>query len=296
LEAGEVWVVLEEEAPFGAAVLVVAHPVGPVEDFQAVAEVSEEAELRGIGDKLSQTGTEDGSMRRLRAEEFFTDTEKEKIRISVENVEASTSGEIATMVVNRSDSYREAEILGAILIAGLFALIIEVLLEYIVVTTRINEWSDISYTSTQIFLHGISVWTYIPLVFLLFFPSRYIFRKLPALKLPFVGRRRVEEAVRERAVRAFYEKELFRTRDETGVLIFISLLEHKVWILGDRGIDRKIPRTLWQEFARDLSVGLHEKRACDTLCEIIGKMGRELALYFPRRTDDTNELTDKIIH
>jgi putative membrane protein len=245
---------------------------------------------------LISSGTEDRGMKNVRAEDFFTAAEKEKIRISVENVEASTSGEIATMVVNRSDSYREAEILGAVLIAGLFALFIEVVLEYIVVTNRINEWSDISYKGAQIFLHGISVWTYIPLVFLLFFPFRYLFRELPALKLPFVGRRRVEEAVRERAVRAFYEKELYRTREETGVLIFISLLERKVWILGDRGIDRKIPQTLWREFARELSIGLHENRACETLCDIIGKMGRELELYFPRRADDTNELTDKIIH
>ncbi|HKZ16196.1 MAG TPA: hypothetical protein VJ161_01865 [Geobacteraceae bacterium] len=235
-------------------------------------------------------------MKRMRAEHFFTDAEKEKIRNAVESVEATTSGEIATMVVDRSDSYREAEILGAVLTAGLIALIVEVLLEYIVVTSGIREWSDISHQSTQIFLHGISVWTYIPMVFLLFFPSRYLYRKFPTLKLPLVGRRRVEEAVRERAVRAFFEKELYRTREETGVLIFISILEHKVWILGDRGIDRKIPVTLWREFAHELSVGLHEKRACETLCDIIGKMGRELAQYFPRRADDANELSDKLIH
>jgi len=232
----------------------------------------------------------------MRAEHFFTDAEKEKIRIAVENVEASTSGEIATMVVDRSDSYREAEILGAVLTAGLIALIIEVLLEYIIVTSSLRGWSDISHQSAQIFLHGISVWTYIPMVFLLFFPSRYLYRKFPTLKLPLVGRRRVEEAVRERAVRAFFEKELYRTREETGVLIFISILEHKVWILGDRGIDRKIPVTLWREFAHELSIGLHENRACETLCDIIGKMGRELAQYFPRRADDANELSDKLIH
>jgi uncharacterized membrane protein len=45
-------------------------------------------------------------MKQKRAEHFFTETEKEKIRISVEDVEASTSGEIATMVLDRSDSYR----------------------------------------------------------------------------------------------------------------------------------------------------------------------------------------------
>jgi uncharacterized membrane protein len=39
----------------------------------------------------------------------------------------------------------------------------------------------------------------------------------------------------------------------------------------------------------------HENRP-ETLCDIIGKMGRELAHYFPRRADDANELSDKLIH
>jgi putative membrane protein len=183
-----------------------------------------------------------------------------------------------------------------VLFSGLFAMIIEVILKYIAITIGNNEWNAAGYNTAQVFLHGISVWTYIPLVFLLYFPSRFLLRKFPSLKLPLVGRRRVDEAVRERAVRAFYEKELYRTREETGVLIFISLLERKVWILGDRGIDQKIPRTLWREFARELSIGLRENRACETLCDVIGKMGRELAHHFPRRSDDINELTDKIIH
>ncbi|ABB31607.1 protein of unknown function DUF477 [Geobacter metallireducens RCH3] len=206
-----------------------------------------------------------------RAEEFFTPKERERVRAAVAETERGTSGEIATMVVDASDSYREAEILGAVLLSGLLSVIVAVT------------------------IHHVTIWSYIPLVVLLYFPSWYLFRRAPRLKLPFAGRRRLAEAVRERAVRAFYEKGLYRTREETGILIFISLLEHKVWILGDRGINKKIDPRFWQELAAQLARGLREGRACDVLCSVVAGCGAELARHFPHRADDVNELQDEIL-
>lgn len=121
-------------------------------------------------------------MKKLKARTFFSEDEGDRIRQAVERAEADTSGEIATMVVDHSDSYREAEILGALSFAGLLGLILAVA------------------------IHHVTIWSYIPLVILFFIPARYLFRRFPHLKLPFAGRRRVVEAVRERAVRAFFEK------------------------------------------------------------------------------------------
>jgi putative membrane protein len=226
---------------------------------------------------------------------FFNDREKKAIMLAVETAESSTSGEIATMVVDHSESYREAEILGGILLAGLLAFITSLLFVYASIKTGTAEWGGMN--NNAHFLHyGIYIWTYIPLVCLFFFPSRYFLRKYPMLKLPLVGRKRMEQAVRERAVRAFYEKRLYKTRDETGVLIFISLLERKVWILGDRGVDRIIPHAFWQGLASELSAGIRGNRAGETLCAVINKIGNEMAMHFPRKPDDTNELSDEIIH
>lgn len=206
-----------------------------------------------------------------RADEFFTPEERARIRGAVAAAERETAGEIATMVVDASDSYREAETLGAVLVAGLVAVAVAVA------------------------AHHVTIWTYIPLLFLLFLPCRLLFRLSPRLKLPFAGRRRVEEAVRERAVRAFYEKGLYKTRDETGILIFISLLEHRVWILGDRGIDARIPPDFWRHLAADLALGIREGRTCEALCGVIAGCGAELARHFPRRADDVNELRDEVL-
>lgn len=206
-----------------------------------------------------------------RADNFFTPDERERIRQAVVAAEGTTSGEIAVMLVDASDSYREAESLGAVLFAGLAGLIVAIAAG----------------------LH--TIWLYIPLVFALFFPARWVFRHRPGLKPPLVGSARLNAAVMERAVRSFYEKGLYKTVHETGVLIFISLLERKVWILGDRGINQKIAPHLWQQFAAELSQGIRQGNPCEAVCTTISRCGTELRRHFPRQADDINELPDELI-
>lgn len=210
-------------------------------------------------------------MKNIRAEDFLTAAEQERIRRAVATAEETTSGEIATMVVARSDSYREASILTSVFGAALLALLI------------------------AIFSHQVTIWSYLPMATALFFPLQLLVRRVPPLQRPFITANRLNEAVKERAIRAFYEKGLYRTRDETGILIFISIFEHKVWILGDRGINATIPADSWQELVQVLVTGLKEGRAGDALCEVVTRCGEELARHFPRKDDDANELQDEIL-
>lgn len=205
------------------------------------------------------------------AEDFFTSEEQERIRLAVAAAERGTSGEIATMVVARSDSYLEAVTLGSVLGAALLALVIAIISQHV------------------------TIWSYLPLTMLLFFPLQLLINRLPALQRPFITASRLNEAVRERAVRAFYEKGLHRTKDATGILVFISLFEHKVWILGDSGINAKIPADSWLELVRTLTDGLKAGRACEALCEVVTRCGEELARHFPREGDDRNELQDEVL-
>ena len=210
-------------------------------------------------------------MKSVNAEDFFTPAEQERIRLAVADAERATSGEIATMVVARSDSYPEGVILGSVLGAATLALVIAIV------------------------SHHVTIWSYLPLTVLLFFPIQLILRRTPVFQRPFIAASRLNEAVTSRAVRGFYEKGLYRTKNATGILIFISIFERKVWILGDRGINSKIPAESWQELVRTLASGLKAGRACDSLCEVISRCGEELARHFPREEDDLNELQDEIL-
>lgn len=207
----------------------------------------------------------------LKAEKFFTEEEKKKIAETTRDVESRTTGEVAVMVVDSSDQYIEAELLGGIFLGGIISLII-----------------------TALYFNS-SVWSFIPASLILFFPSKFLFRKFPVLKISFIGFKRKEKTVRQRAVRAFYEKGLYKTRKNTGVLFFISILERKVWVLADKGIYEKIEQKTLNKFAITVSQGIKEGRACDSLCDAVKEAGALLAKHFPVIPGDTDELSNKVM-
>jgi putative membrane protein len=210
-------------------------------------------------------------MTRKKAGNFFSESEKENISALVKDAERETSGEIAVMVVDASDSYREAEFMGALLLSAFIAFVFAVALDLI------------------------TIWSYIPAVIIFWFPALYVIRLFPQVKLTLAGKKRLVEAVRERAIRAFFEKKLYRTREESGVLIFISMLERKVWILGDCGINERINPLLWQELSEELAGKIRVGQSFEGVCAVLVKLSRVLKEHFPPAANDTNELPDEVI-
>lgn len=208
---------------------------------------------------------------KTKAEHFFTSEEKERIKKTTIDVESRTDGEVVVMVVDGSDQYIEAEIIGGIAFGGLLSLVLAVL-----------------------FFHS-SLWFYIPLNFIFFFPFSLLFRKMPAVKAAFIGVKRKNIAVRERALRMFYEKGLYKTRGHTGVLFFISLLERKVWILADKGIHGKLKQDTLNRFAVEVSRCIKTGCACEALCKAIEETGDLLSRHFPKTSSDIDELPDEVI-
>ena len=206
-----------------------------------------------------------------KARAFFQEPERMKIEEAIRSVECCTIGEIAVVVAESSDHYREAEVLGSIFLGSFGSLLL-----------------------TMSFFHA-SLWSYIPFSILFFFPFRGLLSRIPVLKLSLVGKKRKEAAVREGALKAFYERGLYRTRQNTGVLFYLSLLEHKVWVLADKGIYEKIDQDVLNTFAQNVSQGIREGHACDALCQEIRDVGKVLAAHFPIAPHDTNELSDRII-
>lgn len=205
------------------------------------------------------------------ASTFFTDEEKKKVSATTRQIELQTSGEVAIMVVDSSDTYPEAEITGGIVFASLTA-----------------------FALTEILFDAL-IWYYIPLSILFFFPFRRLIEHIPAVKAIFVSAKRSSMAVAQRALRGFYDKGLYKTRDNTGVLFFISILEHKVWVLADKGIYSKIDQETLNRFASMVTQGIKEDQACDALCSTILEIGAILATHFPVKPDDTNELSDEVM-
>ena len=207
----------------------------------------------------------------MKAETFFNEAERQSIAAAIHEVEGRTAGEIAVMVVPRSDDYPEGQMLAGAVIGSLLA-----------------------FAGTELFRPG-SLPVFIVAALGLIALCGWLIGYLPAVKRFFTPDDRLEQQVRDRALAAFYEKGLYKTRDESGVLFFISLFERKVWVLADRGIYARIPQETLQAFAGDIALGMKSGNAAVVLCRQIRAAGAILAAHFPVRPGDSNELTDEVM-
>jgi putative membrane protein len=210
-------------------------------------------------------------MAHLTAAGFFTKEERERIEAAVREAESRTSGEIVPMVVDKSYDYPRAEIIGA----GLFSLGTGVLL----------SWA----------FGGESVWVFLPVFLLTYLPFKFLIRSWPALKRGLISSAEITEEVEEKALVSFVEHGLHHTRDETGILILISLLEKRVHVLADRGINEVVPPHTWEEIVRTVTDGIHEGRTCEALEAAVRRCGDLLEEKFPVKRDDTDELPNLIL-
>lgn len=92
----------------------------------------------------------------------------------------------------------------------------------------------------------------------------------------------------------FFMLKMDKTEQRNGVLFFIVPSEHKFAILGDKGINEKVPENFWDDI-RDV-MQKHFKNADYALgiCEGVDRVGEKLHEFFPYQSDDKNELPDDI--
>ncbi|MBF0208174.1 MAG: hypothetical protein HQK53_14950 [Oligoflexia bacterium] len=231
---------------------------------------------------------------------FFTPEEKEKISQTIKKVEQSTSGEIVVLVADSSNNYDESAILGLIGVSMFLGIIIEHLIA--IYSKFYSQWDgdNISFGSylgdfLLQSLNETSLWRFLIFTVISFIILYLIMMIYPTLKLRLVSKSKVEKRLKEQAILAFYQNELYKTCHKTGVLIFISILERQVFILGDSGINQKIAEGFWYGLAEELTSGIRVGRAGESICRVIEKCGQELKKYFPLLDDDKNELSNEVI-
>jgi putative membrane protein len=121
---------------------------------------------------------------------------------------------------------------------------------------------------------------------------------LGPLRRALAGPHAIERRVQQRAAAAFLEQEVWKTRDRTGILLFLSLFERRVVVLGDSGIHRQVQPGEWDAVVRHVVSGLRKKTpkaAVTALVAAIVECGEILARHgLPPRPDDADELPDDL--
>ena len=106
--------------------------------------------------------------------------------------------------------------------------------------------------------------------------------------------RKAKEDILAHAKEKFQKMGMTRTEACNGVLIFMGIQSRRFAIIGDRGINEKVPEAFWNEEVRLMADYFKEDRFADGLVEAILKIGEKLKEYFPYQRDDINELPDEI--
>jgi putative membrane protein len=211
------------------------------------------------------------------AKKFLTQDEQKRVTQTVKDAELQTSGEIVPMIVSYSYEYPKAILLAAMF----YSLPLTYALAH---ALSIALWID--------FLH-------IHFFFLLFIPvfllSYWIVSTKRFLARMFISKEEMESEVEEEATTSFFTERLFETRENNGILLFISVFEKKAWILADRGINERIKQNEWQKIVDKLTSEIRQGNNAEGLCEAIKSIGLILKGNFPYRRDDIDELHNLII-
>jgi putative membrane protein len=206
-----------------------------------------------------------------RAKDFFTEEERERIRRAVDRAEGLSSGEIVPMIVDRSGHYTEFPLIATILVTFGSAVLL------------------------LTFRPAISAAQIVAVELLTFWLFFLIIQRFPRLWGWLIPERLAEESVRRRAEEAFFENRLDQTREKTGVLILLSLLERRVQLLADEGIHKKAPPQEWEHLVDQIGRDMREGQSCEAFCRAIEACGELLARYFPKKWDDTDELQNRLV-
>ena len=200
----------------------------------------------------------------------LTQLDKDRISRAVLEAEKQTTGEIVPMIVSQSDDYPGARWRLAIVAALLFGF-----LTYYFLDDYDPAWI---------------LWAQIPGLYI-----GYWLGSFGVVLRPFLLSTKIDEEVYQRALQAFFSRNLHATKDRTGILIMVSLLEHRVEILADTGINAKVPGDTWQRIVSDMIGNIKSGGITEGFCIAVRECGDVLAKDFPGTHDNPDEISNKVI-
>jgi putative membrane protein len=196
--------------------------------------------------------------------------ERGRIETAITEAERKTSAELAVVIARESDAYGSYPLLWAAvlsLLAGGAAPFLE---------------PDVE--PTLLFAGQVGLFILLGILFH-WGPIRYLL--VPSA----IKRKRASDMARLQFLSLVDDK----TPDEAGVLLFVSLAEHHVEILVDRGVARILSEDTWKKIVDEFLGAVREDRLADGLLKAIRQCGDVLALPFPPHPSAVNDMPDRVV-
>lgn len=219
----------------------------------------------------------------------LTEADRKRVAEAVAEAERDTAGEIVTIVARRSDAYHDVALHWAVLA---MLLVLALLAWWPDAAARVHAlvadpWAGAP-SAGALYTVGLVL---LAIVFLL---VRIVLAAMP-LRLALTPGRTKARRVHARALALFRAAAEARTRDATGVLLYLSLDEHRAEIIADRAIHTRVVPDVWGAAMAALIRGVRAGQPGEGMAAAVAQVGVVLAEHFPPRADDTNELPDRLI-
>ena len=220
---------------------------------------------------------------------WLDDRGRKLVAEAVREAESATSGEIVTVLADRSDGYTDVALLWAIAAAFTAMSTFAVFpLPFLELWDRLvggwgHEWTTGELASMVIGLGLVA------------FAAMLLVQQWEPLKFALIPAPTKTMRVHAQAVRQFKVGADRRTTGRTGVMIYLSMAEHRAEIVADESIAAKVSAEVWGEAMGDMLAHIRTGRVAEGLAVGIRDVGFVLAEHFPRGADDQNELPDRLI-
>lgn len=223
------------------------------------------------------------------AQPKMTAADHKLVSDAVAAAEAHSAGEIVTIVTARSDTYRDVALAWAVFaaFAALCALELGAGVTLPLIENLLGLWA---FEWTPRAVLGLALVTGT-----LKFLTVYLVLRFTPLGLWLTPRRVRNARVRERALTCFRVGAESRTSGHTGVLIYLSLAEHRAEIIADAAIASKVSPETWGYAMKAMLDPLRQGHMAQGMAAAVGEVGKVLGQHFPRGKDDVNELPDRLI-
>ncbi len=220
-----------------------------------------------------------------KASKLFSEKERQAVAEAITAAESQTSGEIVPVVATASGRYdRAGDLFGVV--TALIALA-GVWIGFQDIRLVETEWG-------QQLSPTLGLLPVLAIVLAGFVLGTCLATLVPELRQPFITRKELEEEVARSTAEIFQRLRLRRTAGATGILIYVSLYERRVRVLGDDAIAARLSDSDWQGVCDLVVQGLRKGQAADGLIRAIAACGELLATHFPIQPDDVNELSNEL--
>ena len=219
----------------------------------------------------------------------LSEDDHQKVSAAIAVAEANSDGEIIAVTTPLSDSYHDAALHWAILV------MLAVLAWAAACPTCLNWWLDIFLGGWRAEPTLRELLTFLMILAVAKFTAVLLILKYMPLRLALTPGATKTRRVRRRAIAVFKAGAERRTVGRTGVLIYLSMGEHRAEIVADEAITKVTTPETWGEAMAALLVEVKAGRPADGIVAAVEQVGKVLAEHFPRSSTDTNEIPDKLI-